>query len=127
MFPVTRAKATATRRRGKNFATQCWTIVDASSSSTRSWHYKDALTRLLQATVKIFYEGQLAYRPNSKSPPPDPAGKRTVALPSFLITEIDHHLETFVDREPDADVFTSPRGAPLDRNNWTKRFRSAVI
>jgi integrase len=61
-----------------------------------------------------------------EGPPKSEAGKRTVALPTFLAAEIEKHLDAHTDPEPNAYVFTSPHGAPLDRNNWNKRFRQAA-
>ena len=57
--------------------------------------------------------------------PKTEAGGRTVALPAPLVGELQRHLLTFVgehaDTGPDAYVFTSSDGLPIDRNNFRTR------
>jgi integrase len=104
---------------------RAWNQEAVAWSQATSW--RTCVVELLHKTVRIeARRQQLDSGKAWKGPPNSEAGKRTVALPSFLIAEIDHHLETFLESEPDAYVFTSRHGAPLDRNNWNKRFRYAV-
>jgi integrase len=49
------------------------------------------------------------------------AGIRTVALPGPLVDELRVHLERFVGAAPDAYVFTSAEGTPIERNNFRNR------
>jgi integrase len=82
---------------------------------------------LLHRTVRIDAQRQQLDSGKAwEGPPKSEAGKRTVAIPAFVAAELERHLETYTDPEPDAYVFTSPLGAPLDRNNWNKCFRKAA-
>lgn len=49
------------------------------------------------------------------------AGRRTVALPSPLVTELDRHLGRFAAPGRDAYVFTASEGLPIERNNFRSR------
>lgn len=53
--------------------------------------------------------------------PKTDAGRRTIALPSVLVPELEQHLAHYVASGPDAIVFTGARGAPLDRTNFRHR------
>lgn len=63
--------------------------------------------------------------------PKSDAGKRRVAVPSFLVPEIKAHLTTYVGMEDDAWVFLGPQGARPTRNNfhtiWNKARTAAGI
>ncbi len=63
--------------------------------------------------------------------PKSDAGKRRVAVPSFLVPEIRTHLNTYVGMEADAWVFLGPKGARPTRNNfhaiWDKARKAAGI
>ena len=48
-----------------------------------------------------------------EGPPKSAAGVRTVAMPPVLVSELVDHLDTFVDANPHALVFTGARGAQL--------------
>ena len=55
-------------------------------------------------------------------PPKSRAGVRTIAVPTAIRGEIVKHLVTYVDSEPDALLFTGPKGGALRRahfNNLT--------
>ncbi len=51
-------------------------------------------------------------------PPKSRAGHRTVALPAMVIPHVVAHLAEYVDHDPDALVFTGPKGAPVRRGNF---------
>ena len=53
--------------------------------------------------------------------PKSKAGRRTIALPLPVIDELKAHLNRYVGPEPDAYVFTSPLGKPLERSNFRIR------
>lgn len=53
--------------------------------------------------------------------PKSQAGRRSVALPAPLVTELERHLLTFVGPSADAYVFTTEGGTPLDANNFRSR------
>ncbi len=56
-------------------------------------------------------------------PPKSRAGVRTVTIPAAIRGEIVKHLMTYVDPEPDALVFTGPKGAALRRGNFNTLVR----
>ena len=45
-------------------------------------------------------------------------GRRVVALPPQIVTELRKHLERYVDEVPGALVFVGPKGGPLRRANF---------
>ncbi len=51
-------------------------------------------------------------------PPKSRAGMRVVSIPRAITEELQQHLEHFADTDPDAVVFTGPKGAPLRRGNF---------
>ena len=53
--------------------------------------------------------------------PKTAAGRRTVALPTPVVAELERHLATYTGPDADDYVFTGDRGAPLDRNNFRAR------
>lgn len=58
--------------------------------------------------------------------PKTAARRRTVAIPEPLLPALRLHLEEFVDPDPMARVFTSPRGGPLRRSSFGDEFAAAV-
>ncbi|HET6810091.1 MAG TPA: hypothetical protein VFH50_03690 [Acidimicrobiales bacterium] len=50
--------------------------------------------------------------------PESAAGRRVVAVPPQPVTELRRHLATYVPAAPDAYVFTSPEGTPIERSNF---------
>ena len=59
-------------------------------------------------------------RPLFLAPPKSDAGKRIVSMPSMIVADVSLHLDTFTRSEPDALVFTSPRGMPLRHPNFRR-------
>jgi integrase len=53
-------------------------------------------------------------------PPKSRAGLRTVSIPASLVPELRRHLADYVGDDPDAWVFTGPKGAVLKRSNFNK-------
>lgn len=53
--------------------------------------------------------------------PKSAAGRRTVALPGPVVTELLDHLECYCVHSEDAYVFTTEGGGPVDRNNFRNR------
>jgi len=53
-------------------------------------------------------------------PPKSRAGRRTVSLHPWVLPAIRRHLESIVDNDPDAVVFTGPDGATTWRGNPNK-------
>lgn len=53
--------------------------------------------------------------------PKSRAGRRDVYLPAPVVEELRAHIEAFVEPGPDAFIFTSPRGKPLERSNFRYR------
>ena len=53
--------------------------------------------------------------------PKSEAGKRRVALPAPLVTELEQHLREYGVPVADAHVFTSSTGEPLERSNFRNR------
>ena len=56
-------------------------------------------------------------------PPQSRAGVRTVAIPAAIRAELVEHLAQFVDRGPDALVFTGVQGRALRRGAWSQRVK----
>jgi integrase len=54
-------------------------------------------------------------------PPKTAASVRTVALPAFLVTELERHLERWSEPGPDGLVFPAPDGGPMRRSNFRRR------
>lgn len=48
--------------------------------------------------------------------PKSDAGRRTVALPAPLVTELERHLGQFAGAAVEGYVFTTPEGLPIERN-----------
>lgn len=59
-------------------------------------------------------------------PPKSEAGKRQVAIPPQIMRDIETHLERFVGPEPEAWVFTGPRGSPIGESYLSYHFRKAI-
>jgi integrase len=59
-------------------------------------------------------------------PPKTAAARRTIAVPSVLVPELEHHLAHFAGEPgPDGIVFCGERGAMLTRSNWLRYWREA--
>jgi integrase len=77
---------------------------------------------LLHATITVteqLYE--LADGRQRFGPPKSDAGRRTVAMPSQVVVELNAHLQAFSQSGRDGFVFTSPEGAALRRGNFRTR------
>jgi integrase len=93
------------------------------------------LTALTRADVTIPEDGlpsvavrRAMHRINGKwitGTPKGDAGRRTVALPSFLAPILTDHLETYVGAKTADLVFATRSGQPLARSNWTATFGRA--
>jgi integrase len=74
---------------------------------------------LMHGTVKI--EDQAIELPNGKGdfgPPKTEAGKRTKALPADVLDALRDHLDAHTASDPEAVVFTAPRGGTLRRSKF---------
>ena len=76
---------------------------------------------LLHGTVKVAEQltevnGNLAF-----GPPKTDSSHRTVALPTFVVQELETHLDNYVGLEPDDLVFSASTGDPLRRSNFRRR------
>jgi integrase len=85
---------------------------------------------LLHATVTVEQqEQQLKSGELIIGPPKTTAGTRTLALPKFLVRELEEHFSRFGDPDPDGRVFSGEQGGPLRRHvlqkHWN-RSRNAV-
>jgi integrase len=60
-------------------------------------------------------------------PPKSDAGRRTVAIPASLVSELERHLATYVASGHNALMFTGAKGAPLRRSNWSVKWRAACV
>ena len=59
--------------------------------------------------------------------PPKTYQTRTLVLPLFLRDELAAHLATKVENNPDALIFTAPKGGPLRLSNFRRRvWRPAI-
>lgn len=61
-------------------------------------------------------------------PPKSRAGRRTIAMPGEVMNLLKAHLDRYVADEPNALVFTGPKGAPIRRGNFNDlvRWRQAI-
>lgn len=76
---------------------------------------------LLHKTITVAEQltevnGRLAF-----GPPKTEAGKRTVALPAFLVEALDDHLAQWAEPGPDGLVFPATEGGPMRRSNFRRR------
>jgi integrase len=59
-------------------------------------------------------------------PPKTEAGRRTFAVPSVLVPELEKHLVRYVDADDCLLVFTGAQSAPLRRTNWSVKWQAAT-
>lgn len=64
---------------------------------------------------RFFTEGQERRRPLKGR---GPKARRTVPIPAELVDVLQSHVERFVDRHPDAYLFTTSRGARIGSSNF---------
>ena len=62
------------------------------------------------AEVLIEVNGELSF-----GPPKTKNSVRTIPLPRRVMKELEQHLDAYVETDPEALVFTGPKGAPLRR------------
>ncbi len=67
----------------------------------------------MSATAVELVDGSLVV-----GPPKTATVRRTIAIPSSPLPDVERHLHEFVNDDPAALVFTSPKGAPLRRSNF---------
>jgi len=70
------------------------------------------VVRVRQAFVELDRGGLLLGPPKSR------AGRRSVAVPESVMPAIRDHLAEYVPDDPEAWVFTGPRGGPIKRSNF---------
>ncbi len=77
---------------------------------------------LLHGNVSVLEQlYELADGRQQFGPPKSDAGRRTVALPPQLVSELEGHLARFSQPGPDGLVFTSSEGFAVRRGNFRKR------
>ena len=59
------------------------------------------------------------------TPPKSEAGRRTVALPKFVLRALEDHLRDYGAPEADSFVFTRPTGLPLRRQDLSHAWKAA--
>jgi integrase len=60
-------------------------------------------------------------------PPKTRAARRTVGLPAPVAEELERHLATYAQPDPDGLVFTGPKGAALRATNFRRRIWGPAI
>ena len=58
--------------------------------------------------------------------PKSDAGRRVVHLPPQVVASLRQHMETFVGPGPDARVFATSVGNPINSGNWNQTLRRAL-
>lgn len=58
--------------------------------------------------------------------PKSEAGKRSVAIPEVVLTDLRDHLDKFAEAGPDGRIFIGPKGGPLRRRNFLRLWRKAL-
>lgn len=105
-------------------------VILAAWSGLR-WGELVALKRrrvdLLHGTVTVVEQMIETSGAMTLGPPKSTAGLRTVHLPPHLLPDLEQHLADYVDTDPDAWLFTGPKGAPLARRNFTKHWQAARV
>ena len=103
-------------------------VLLATYGSLR-WGELTALTRqridLHAGTVEVVEQAlELSGGTRVLGPPKTDAGRRTITMPAFVVDELADHMRRYVGPEPDAVVFTGPKGAPLRRGNWNGKWNA---
>jgi integrase len=60
-------------------------------------------------------------------PPKTRAARRTVSLPAPVADELEQHLASYAEPDPDALVFTATRGSALRATNFRRRIWSSAV
>lgn len=82
---------------------------------------------LLHGTVSVVAQLQeLASGEIVIGPPKSDAGRRTVAIPSAIVPELEAHVARWAAAGPDGLVFCGTHGQPLRRATFYKAWRSAI-
>ena len=76
---------------------------------------------LLRRTVSVVEQVQYLDREYKVSPPKSASGRRSVAIPAFVATALEQHLERYAGAGPDAIVFSAPKSGHLHLENFRKR------
>lgn len=78
------------------------------------------VVRVVEATTEL-KDGSVTI-----GPPKSEAGKRTVALPEMVVSELRAHLDRYTDDHADAFVFLGERGALLRRSAFSRPWGKAL-
>lgn len=77
-----------------------------------------------RATLHVRRQLNSKTSPPSLTPPKSDAGRRSIAVPAFMLPKLAAHLDTFTGPGVGAPVFPSPRGGPLSQSafdrHWTR-------
>jgi integrase len=79
----------------------------------------NCLIRVIETTAELDAGGLRAETPKSR------AGRRTVAFPPDLVSELRWHLDRFAEPGARGLVFVGPKGAPLRRSNFRPIWNTA--
>jgi integrase len=80
----------------------------------------------LHGTVMVVRQAQeITGRGRVLVPPKTEAGRRTIALPTFVLRALEEHLRDRVSAAPDSPVFTRPSGLPLRRQDLSHAWSDA--
>ena len=83
---------------------------------------RNADVSLLHATIAVRRKRlRLASGEVIEDGPKSEAGRRTVALPAPVVSELEQQLSRFSGAGSDGYVFTSAEGDPIDRDNFRRR------
>ncbi len=83
---------------------------------------------LLHGTVRIEQqEQQLLDGTLIVGPPKTEAGIRTIALPAFLIPELEDHVSRYAAEGPEGRVFPGDKGGPLRKITLNKHWKAARL
>lgn len=76
---------------------------------------------LLHATITVAEQLTEVNGRLEVGPPKTEAGRRAVALPAFLVVELEQHLASWSEPGPEGLVFPAPEGGPMRRSNFRRR------
>lgn len=82
----------------------------------------------LHGTVNVVRQAQeITGQGRVLVPPKTDAGRRTIALPNFVLHALEDHLRDHVRAAPDSPVFTRPSGLPLRRQDLSHAWSDACM
>lgn len=100
----------------------CWCALrygELAELRRKDVHLDEGVLRIERAVIRV--KGQyLATRPKTD------AGIRDVHVPSFLVPELQHHLDAHVGRSPDSLLFAAPSGQHLHSSTFARHFGKAA-